>query len=372
MRPKTLTIIICFGLMVSCYKPYTADIDSDEKILVVDGMITNEVATYKIHLSYATPFYSNNTRQDVNSANVNVIDNLGNYYPFRESGNGYYLSDSLQFSGHPGSTYTLYIETDDGETYVSDPQFLEPSYYSDTVYAGAEYQETFSRFNTSIVIIRGANIFIDMKSLKGTLPHFRFTSSLVKEYFYNEDSTGHKNAFYCWQTAFNVPEINITHNKYLSDSSAINKHAVFFIADVTSVLGMFYNQGPRQPDLSYKALPTFWYLPFDIVHRILYLNQYSLNNETYLYYKSIYEQYTSEGKLFDPIAVQLTGNIHCTTNPGKQVFGFFEASSVSRSAYIIGFRYSWNDLYDVKRIPYNPLPESDGCRIFIKPPYWVK
>lgn len=372
MRPETLTIIICYGLMVSCYKPYTADIDSYEKILVVEGMITNEVATYKIRVSYATPFYNNNTRQDVNSANVFVMDDLGNNYPFSESLNGYYLSDSLQFTGHPGSTYTLYIETDDGEIYISDPQFLKPAYYPDTVYAGAEYQETFSRFNTSIVIIRGANIFIDMKSLKDTLPHFRFTSSLVKEYFYREDSLGLLNFFYCWQTVFEIPEINITHNKFSSDSSAINKHAVYFISDGTSVLGMFYNHGPRQPDLSYKALSTVWLLPFDIVHRILSLNQYSLNNETYLYYKSIYEQYISEGKLFDPITVQLNGNIHCTTNPAKKTFGFFEASSVSRSSYIIGFRYSWNNLYDVKRIPYNPPPQPDGCRIFIKPSFWVK
>ena len=110
---------------------------------------------------------------------------------------------------------------------------------------------------------------------------------------------------------------------------------------------------------------------YTVSHRVLYLNQYSLNNETYLYYRSMDEQLRSEGKLFDPIAVQLTGNIKCTTDPGKKVYGFFEASAVSRTAYIIGFRNHRNDEYLITRIPYIYPPEPDGCWINKVPSFWV-
>ena len=370
MRSRTITMIIWCGLMVSCYKPYTSDIDSNEKILVVEGMITNEVANYKIHLSYATLFYNEDTRQDVNSASVYVMDDLDNNYPFRKSGNGYYLSDSLQFLGHPGRTYTLHIETPDGEIYMSNPQRLYPEFYPDTVYAEADYQETISRFHGIIFNLRrGANILINIRSLTDTLPRFRFTSNLVKHYSYNIRRGMTEYQFFAWETDNTILDINLTHKEYSLNSTSINKHAVYFVDDKLNFEGWIYELGPLQPDLSYKALATYSRQYYLISYRILYLNQYSLNNEAYLYYKSMDEQLRSEGKLFDPIAVQLRGNINCTTNPAKKTFGFFEASSVSRTSYDIGFR-RYNDQYSVTKIPYILPPELYGCWIDKVPPFW--
>jgi len=46
----------------------------------------------------------------------------------------------------------------------------------------------------------------------------------------------------------------------------------------------------------------------------------------------------SEGKLFDPVSAQLIGNIKCITDPVRKAIGFFEASSVSYSEYVVDFR----------------------------------
>jgi hypothetical protein len=376
MKPGTCVIIICFGLLVSCYKPYTANVESDKKILVVDGMVTNEGNSYLVSLSYALPFYSDDSRKPVNSARVYVTDDLGISFPFKESKNGYYKSDSLKFTGHPGRTYTLYIETSDGEIYVSDPQRLNREYYPDTVYAEVDYQETLSRFNQILVTVRGANIMVDINSDSDTLPRFRFTSDLVEHYFYalyipppGIDPPLY--LFYCWQTDNLNPDVNLVYNEYSLNMASVNRHGVYFIDDEIYVEGRIYELGSREPDLSYKASPTTNRQSYPVTRRILYLNQYSLNNETYLYYKSMDEQLRSEGKLFDPIAVQLTGNINCTTDPYKKVYGFFEASAVSRTAYIIGFRNHRNDEYLITRTLYIPPPGPDGCWINKVPPFWV-
>jgi hypothetical protein len=376
MKPGTCVIIICFGLLVSCYKPYTANVESDKKILVVDGMVTNEGTSYLVSLSYALPFYSDDSRKPVNSARVYVTDDLGISFPFKESKNGYYKSDSLKFTGHPGRTYTLYIETSDGEIYVSDPQRLNREYYPDTVYAEVDYQETLSRFNQILVTVRGANIMVDINSDSDTLPRFRFTSDLVEHYFYalyipppGIDPPLY--LFYCWQTDNLNPDVNLVYNEYSLNMASVNRHGVYFIDDEIYVEGRIYELGSREPDLSYKASPTTNRQSYPVTRRILYLNQYSLNNETYLYYKSMDEQLRSEGKLFDPIAVQLTGNINCTTDPYKKVYGFFEASAVSRTAYIIGFRNHRNDEYLITRTLYIPPPGPDGCWINKVPPFWV-
>jgi hypothetical protein len=82
-----------------------------------------------------------------------------------------------------------------------------------------------------------------------------------------------------------------------------------------------------------------------------------------MYYKSLDAQMQSEGKLFDPIAAQLTGNIKCITDPNKKVIGFFEASSVNYSAYIVDFRNLSNSEPSLKRTPYILPPELVGCVI---------
>jgi hypothetical protein len=369
MRAITITIIICCGLMISCYKPFTSNIDANEKVLVVEGMITNEIASYKIHLSYATPFNNEDTRQYMNSANVYVVDDLGNNYPFLNSDNGYYLSDSLHFSGHPGRIYTLHIETADNEIYISDPQHLRQVFYPSSVYAEAVNQQTLSSYSGLVSTVHGANVVLDIKSGLDTLPRFRFTSNLVNQYTYIVLKGMIDYQFYAWQTDKTLMDINLTGNEYSLSSSDIVKHAVYFVDDNFYFQGLIYKLGPLQTDLTYIALPTINRQSYLISHRILYLNQYSLNNETYLYYKSMDEQLRSDGKLFDPIAVQLTGNIKCTTNPAKKTFGFFEASSVSRISYEIGFRGS-NDQYSVKKMPYILPSEPDGCWINKVPSFW--
>jgi len=376
MKPVNCIILICFGFLVSCYKPYTASVESDEEILIVDGMITNEAVSYKISLNYASPFYSDNIVKPLNSASVYVSDDLGNSYPFRESRNGIYKSDSLKFTGQPGRTYTLHIEAPDGETYESGPQKLIHEYYPDTVYAEADYQETISRFNEIVVTVRGANILADIRSESDTLPGFRFTSDLVEHYFYALNIPPPEfdpplYSFDCSQTGSLTPDLNLVKNEYSLSMSSVKRHEVYFIDDEIYVEGRIYELGSRTPDLTYKASPTPYRQSYPVAHRVLYLNQYSLNNETYLYYKSMNEQLTSEGKLFDPIAVQLNGNIKCTTDSDKKVYGFFEASAVSRTSYIIGFRNQRNDEYLITRTSYIHPPDPNGCWINKVPPFWV-
>lgn len=373
MKPIIIKIIIFYGLLISCYKPYNPNIVANEEILVVEGMITNEVASYHINLSYALPFNSERAGQPVNSAHVYVTDDLDNNYTFRELNIGHYISDSLQFKGSPGRTYTLYIETPDGEIYRSDPQRLYPESCPDSVYAEADYQETISQFNQLEVKVLGAKILVDIKSSTDTLPRFRFTSDLGKQYYYEiygPPPVNRTYCFYCWQTVTAISDINLTQMEYSLNSTSLNKHAVYFVDDKIDVLGRVYRLSPRKPGFPYIALPTENFNFYTLNHRILHLYQYTLNNETYLYYKNMDEQLRSEGRLFDPIVVQLRGNIKCTSNPDLKTVGFFEASSVSRTAYSIGPRKPDNQ-YSVRKIPYILPSSPEGCWIDTIPAFWL-
>jgi Domain of unknown function (DUF4249) len=285
MKPAFFLSIICI-LLGSCYDPYTAWVESDEKILVVDGMISNENASYLVSLNFALPFYSDDAFPPVHSAKVSVSDDLGNSFNFIDNGNGDYLSDPLVFTGQRDRTYTLHIETIEGDTFESGPQRLIKEYYPDTVYAEADYQETISRFNEIIVTVRGANIMADITSETDSLPRFRFTSDLVEQYFYAINIPPPYfdpplYSFYCWETEDISQDVNLTGNEYSLNKSSVSRHEVYFIDDNIYVEGKVYELGSLEPDLSYRGIATPYRNIYNVSHRILYLNQYSLNAETY-------------------------------------------------------------------------------------------
>jgi len=360
------------SLLVSCYKPYYANVITDKKALVVDGLITNEKVSYKVRLTYAAPFDSAVSAIPVTSAKVTVMDNHTKLYSYHETGNGYYVSDSLSFTGHPGYEYTLYITTSEGDRYESDPQKLLPAKQPDNVYAEFDSQETLNRITGLVELTHGGDILIDIKNRADTLPHLRITSDLVLQYYYIDcPMFSPCYYFYCWQTINADPNINLTGEGYSANSASVIKHKVCFIDDNINCYAVSYAKGRQEPDLSYIGVKTMTYQFYMVHHRLIYLKQYSLNNSAYLYYKSMNEQLRSDGKLFDPIATQLIGNIKCITNPDKKAFGFFETSSVSLSAYTVDFKNLDNNQPSIKKIPYILPPTSNGCLVNKAPSFWV-
>jgi hypothetical protein len=377
MKSVIPILILSCLLPVSCYEPFDADIEGDEKILFVDGLVTDEVASYYVRLGYASKFDSARAREPVYSARVTVTDDKGIYYLFKETKNGYYKSDSLKFTGSPGRTYTLNIVTSNGDIYQSDPQKLLPRYAPANISAEHDFKEIIDQFTGYVKRDLGAKINIDIQGGTEVLPRFRITSELLKQYFYvlwippPPAPNSIMYSFYCWQSDQANPDINLTENEKSVSGASIKKHEVCFLEDRTSLLGFSYSLGPRQPDLSYKAIASTEKQSYTLMHRILYLSLYTLNNDSWSYYKGMDEQLSSDSRLFDPIAVQLNGNVECVTWHEKKVFGFFEASSVNRTAYIIGNWMSSANSYTITKVPCIIPPVKNGCWIDKVPPFWI-
>jgi hypothetical protein len=368
MRIVILIFLTIISLLTSCYKVYDPHIDTAEKVLVVNGLITNQTGVYHVSLSYAKPFNSSEKGTPVSAANVYVTDNLGNYYIFSETGEGDYMSDSLQFTGKLGHTYRLHIVTPDSEEYESDPQRLFPEVHFDSIYAEFDNKEILEKSTGLKRNIHGAKILADVSNQSDTLPQFRITSDLVMQYYYYQIITidyinWYHYDFFCWQTVDANPDINLTGREYVLSSTSIRNHKVCFFDDNPDVWALVYGCRVNEEDTTGSVVETSFYQFYMVHHRILYLNLYTLNNETYLYYKSLDEQMQSEGKLFDPVATQLNGNIKCVSDPERKAIGFFEASSVNNSGYIVDFRNLKNSQPLLIKTPYIMPPESVGCRI---------
>jgi hypothetical protein len=380
MKPVKVIFILIFSLLTSCYKVYDPKIDTDQKVLVVDGVITNKTEAYNVILFWARPFNSSEKGIPVIGANVSVTDDHGNSFLFTEIGKGVYVSDYLQFTGHPGHTYRLHIITPDEVEYESDPQRMFPEVSPEKVYAEFGTKETLEKYTGLKVNTHGANILLDIRNESDSIPRFRIASNLVNQYYYfdyNLDLQIHFD-YYCWQTVNVNPNFNITGGEYSLNSASIRRHSSCFLDDNLYVFVPYYSSRINKADSTASARSDPYYYLAENHGRILYLNMYTLNKESYLYYKSLQQQIQSEEKLFDPIAAQLNGNIKCISDPEKRAIGFFEASSVNNSRYVVDFRNLSNSQPSLIKTPYILPPEPNGCRIngagtrhYKIPSFWI-
>ena len=98
--------------VASCVEPIEIELDEPESILVVEGIITDELKQQEIKLSRSFPVDENGPNP-VSGAKVIVSSSNGANYTFFESEAGTYLSNSA-FQVNLGEDYTLEIETEEG------------------------------------------------------------------------------------------------------------------------------------------------------------------------------------------------------------------------------------------------------------------
>ncbi len=358
LMKKTIIILTAIlGMLTCCKKIYNPAINNQLEALVVDGLITNTNGPYSVRLSKAVPYDSAAGRLPAIGALVTINDNNQNSYQLNEGRAGVYNSDK-NFVGLSGSIYTLHIQTSQGDIYESSPQLLPPPPSFDSIHGFISAKEILIETSGNgylVSYINGVNVLLDLnKQSSELLPLSRFKSSLIIEYTYSEQLKGPPpplpKTFYFWNTFSLDNNENITGSKYNTNNASIKNQSVCFF----STSKQSYNIGDTS----------------SIKHFILTFKQYNLNSDTYNYYKGVNGQLASEGRLFDPIASQLNGNIKCINDSRKLVLGLFEASSIQTVTYIVQPNEFAKSAIFKKINNLGPIPGS-GVTIDSIPYFWV-
>src|SRR5664280_3690493 len=112
VRPKSIIAMVAVFTFCTSIDPYTPKLRGYDSLLVVDGLITDANTSYSVKLS-RTFQVQNSTPAMVSDANVSITDNGGNNINLGNKGNGIYKTDSLDFTGMVGRTYTCLLYTSD-------------------------------------------------------------------------------------------------------------------------------------------------------------------------------------------------------------------------------------------------------------------
>ena len=339
---NTCLIVILLTSFFACTEIYNPNISSDTSALVVEGLITDAPGPFTIKLAMARLLSFDSTGVSqlvVRAATVKIIDNENISYKLTESTPGSYVTP-LNFKTKVGNSYRLQIQTKDGSRYQSNLEKLLPPQTFDSIrsiYATKEYLNIKNEFQN----VDGTEIRVDLfKSLSETdsIPFCRFSSNVTIQYWYiyrerdingNEIMTWHW-ANFGWKT-YNLNSItNITERNSTSSKPLILNHSIGFVPFEASSYGL---------DI---PLPKIIYY--------FRLNQYTLNGDSYLFYKQANNQLSASGKIFDPISSQLYGNMKCLSDQSKIVLGLFEVSSVRESAYLIEKQSVKDRISSIKKV----------------------
>ena len=143
MLKKRAYIVFVYGLLaflfcLGCTAPYDFEEETNEDILIVDGMITNQNKKHRIKLSRSYPFEA--APRPEKGANVQVISSDGTSVNFVEKADFVYESNEA-FSARQGQEYRVLITTREGKNITSSPMALTPNAQLDRVFAQATTNE---------------------------------------------------------------------------------------------------------------------------------------------------------------------------------------------------------------------------------------
>jgi len=294
-------VMLCF---YSCKEIYDPHIDAKTTgTLVVEGFINSSQGPTTIHLSRSSSL--EDTKLDPESnAQANVEGDDGSSFTLFNNGDGIYTNSQLALNN--SVKYRLHIKAADGKEYASDYAPVKFTPLIDSI--------TWQRENDGLRIYTNAN----------------------------DPQNGTKYYQWKYEETWEIHSAYYTSLKYLRDTIRTN--------DVTALV---FRQPDKNPDTTlYKCWNTLnsstiilgstekltsdlVYLPVQYIEpqseklSVLYsinLRQYAISKDNYGFLQKMKKNTEQLGTIFDPQPSEISGNMHCLTDPNELVVGFIEVT----------------------------------------------
>jgi hypothetical protein len=374
MKLKVLLLFLFFLIAFSaCIDPFALH-SVNEDILVVEGMITDQRGPYTVKLSYGNDL--NDPLREihgVNNAKVEIFDQAGPSEKLKEKSTGVFQTDSTGIQGIVGHSYFLRITLSDGTIVESGVEKLKPVGEIKRVYY--EFKQVVNGYNDA----NGFNIYVDAE----VLPE--------------------QNGLMRWRTegtwkVETYPWLKLRYDSVLAgaivpipDPPACSGYvwavprrrppgiALLYKIDECKCCTCWVSDYDKEPIVSNELFDAngvaHQFLTFIPASRRLFSNKYhlkvdqmSLSEPIYDFWKSVQKQRASGSDLFQTPNVKTTGNVD-VQNSSVRVVGYFAASSVKTLSFFLDYR----DIpYAIPAI--DTIPES--CLITFKnsttkqPTFW--
>jgi len=299
MNSLTIIGLSLFLVMVNgCNIEFNPDSDENKEQLVVEGMITDQNRVNRIKLSKSLPIGKPLAFKAVNGAIVTVTDENGIVTTLLESPAGTYSTDSTEFRGRVGGSYSLNIKINDAN-YVTDFIEMKPVPPINTLY----YEKVIiSDSGDSTDLEEGCRIYVDSYDPSGECLFFRWDYAETWEYRIPYAVTN--KVCYINERSDEI----LIKNTSLYSQARVSKYPVLFISNKSDRLKETYS---------------------------ILVNQYSLNETEYNFWERVQNISQNVGDLYDITPMAIPSNIRRSDNREETVLGYFSVSAVTQKRLFI-------------------------------------
>lgn len=335
-------------IMYSCVEKYWPELNNSENnLLVVDGMINNQPGPYFVKLSLTSAIDTIMQRPAKNYSIV-ISDDQGNSETLQEITDGVYSTSTNGIQGVIGRKYRINISSPKGKNYASKFAEILPPTEIKSFYPIIESKTTLEGEIEDI----GYQFYIDTYEPK--VDSSCFLWRLEQTYEYHSD-----------YTADYIMEANDTVFRELSTEESLPYETCWITENVMQIFT--YNTSA----LSSSMLTHF---PLNFVNTTtralsvrysLLVNQLTINKQAYTFWNSIENINSNQGSMYTRQPYQIHGNVYNEQDTEETVLGYFlVASSDTERIYVNRLPKPYNYYYD------NCVPsEADIYRTNI---FWYK
>jgi hypothetical protein len=318
---KYLTILLFVLTLISCQEVFIPEVDDPEPFLIIEGSVSTIPGYHQVTLMWSSKFSHNPAFHRIDNANIYLEDRQGNRTYFYRINSGVYQTDSLEiFAAVLGETYTLTVELDNGNIYRSKPQ---------TVVECPDVKSLYCRYARESILTENAYgeayeiPFDGISSYTSTDGLFPYNNYYFYRYVgYEQHKTIIRigvNSYYLYGhrrlSGKYARQLLIGNADDYGNNALRDKKLIFIAKDD------LYTYVPPLPD-------TIEILSTQFEGLLFRLRQYSLSPDAFDFWHDAENQLEAKGRLFDPVAPQLHGNMYCVNDSLQKVVGIFSASDV--------------------------------------------
>jgi hypothetical protein len=313
-------ILVVLAVLAGCVEPFEPRIDEEQKMMVIDGRITDEEGLQTITVSISSP-YNEPHFNAVTGCVVRVEDDLGNGVIFPEERDGIYQTELEPGFAAVGRAYRVRVITPDGRNYESDYDSLLSCAEIDRLSYKVEKIQT----SDPNVVTDGVRFYVDMKGdehdsrqyMWSYIETWEYHSPLPIQYIWDGEIL-----YDYWPLldSLDVCYMTTKLNQYqvgssgLLESNEIRQQPLLFVS----------NNSPRLEE----------------IYGLLVI-QNSLSSASYNYLERLRSQTDNAGGFFESQPASSTGNIYNTEDPEEKVLGYFFASQAREDRIFVNQEFDF-------------------------------
>ena len=299
-------LMVLAVITAGCKKPYNPPVvSSDNHYLVVEGVINSGNDSTIISLSKTVRIAENVSTQAVTNGAVMVEAEQGGVsYALQSEGNGKYDIGPMHLDAT--KKYRLHITTSDNKEYASDYVEVKQTQPIDSI--------GFIAKNNAL------QLYVNTHDVTNNTRYYRWDYSETWK-FHPRFQTDYIVDAVTKQVRARRPEENV-YTCYTGDNSGN-----IIIGSSAKLAQDVIFQGPIAT-ISRDAEKI-------AIRYSILLKQYALTKDGYQFWESLRKNTEQLGSIFDAQPSQLTGNIHCISDPAEPVIGYISISNTQSKRIFI-------------------------------------